>query len=164
MFPPLPALFLSASQMPPLLSTVRAALAERHPNAPFLMSELQRAHVCAPEALPADTIAMNDWVHFNVDWDSPNRPCQLSYPADCQDDAKQLSVLTRLGAALLGLRINDRMPFIDDDGVFRLVTPMERLSFKTILPLARRQSRATHNFSAQRVPSPDPHDSGPDAA
>lgn len=164
MFPPLPDLFLSASQMPPLLSTAKAALAEHHPTAPFLMAELQRAHVCAPQDLPADTIAMHDWVHFRVDWDSPGQPCQLTYPADCQDDTKQLSVLTQLGAALLGLRINDRMPFLGEDGTFRLVTPMERLSFKTILPFARKQNGAKQSHATQCAPSEDPHDCGPDAA
>ena len=64
------------------------------PVAKVLNDELDRAQMCAPEAMPANVVTMN-------------RTRTLVYPAQMTDSATQLSVMAPVGAALLGLRVGD---------------------------------------------------------
>ena len=64
------------------------------PVAKVLNDELDRAQMCAPEAMPANVVTMI-------------RTRTLVYPAQMTDSATQLSVMAPVGAALLGLRVGD---------------------------------------------------------
>jgi regulator of nucleoside diphosphate kinase len=77
----------------------------------FLMSELQRASLCHPDALPEDVVSTNAKVTYRLDGGGQPRAHVLVYPEDLRWPGAELSVLTPLGIALLGLRVGDRMPF-----------------------------------------------------
>jgi len=81
----------------------------RKPHREFLMSELRRASLCHPDALPDNVVSTNAKVTYRLD----GRPMGhvLVYPEDLLWPGAELSVLTPLGIALLGLRVGDRMPF-----------------------------------------------------
>ncbi|MBL8530750.1 MAG: nucleoside diphosphate kinase regulator [Hyphomonadaceae bacterium] len=73
------------------------------PGAAMLLQEMQRAKVVEPAALPHGVLAMNDRVTFDYDGQT-YRDFQLVYP-QCADFADgRISVLTPVGAALIGLR------------------------------------------------------------
>jgi regulator of nucleoside diphosphate kinase len=83
----------------------------RRPNREFLMSELRRASLCHPKALPEDVVSTNAKVTYRLEGDGKPRAHVLVYPEDLRWPGAELSVLTPLGIALLGLRVGDRMPF-----------------------------------------------------
>ncbi|MDV5355680.1 nucleoside diphosphate kinase regulator [Enterobacter asburiae] len=72
-----------------------------------LNEELDRANMCAPEAMPHDVATMNSTVKFRELKSGEIRVRTLVYPAQMTDSATQLSVLAPVGAALLGLRVGD---------------------------------------------------------
>jgi regulator of nucleoside diphosphate kinase len=83
----------------------------RKPHREFLMSELRRASLCHPDALPEDVVSTNAKVTYRLDGGGQPRAHVLVYPEDLHWPGAELSVLTPLGIALLGLRVGDRMPF-----------------------------------------------------
>lgn len=92
-------------------------------HADFLLSELKRATVCPPRALPGEVVSIHRWVHYRLDDDPTVRGQLLVHPFDLTDLPDGLSVASPLGTALLGLRLGDRMPFrIDGTGTWHVVT------------------------------------------
>lgn len=88
---------------------------DRH--ADFLLSELKRATLCPPRALPGEVVSVHRWVHYRLDDDPTVRGQLLVRPLDLTDLPDGLSVASPLGTALLGLRLGDRMPFrVDGSG------------------------------------------------
>lgn len=74
------------------------------PVANALNDELDRAQMCAPEAMPHDVVSMNSQVRFRDLTTGEERVRTLVFPANMTDSATQLSVMAPVGAALLGLR------------------------------------------------------------
>jgi len=72
-----------------------------------LLEELGRADMVEPWDMPADVVSMNSRVRFRFAGADEEFTLTLSYPKDMQDDAEQLSVLTPVGTALLGLHVGD---------------------------------------------------------
>ncbi|WP_244470559.1 GreA/GreB family elongation factor [Microvirga vignae] len=94
------------------LMSVAALENKRHrPHREFLLSELRRASLCHPDALPDDVVSTNAKVTYRLDGGGKPRAHVLVYPEDLRWPGAELSVLTALGIALLGLRVGDRMPF-----------------------------------------------------
>ncbi|MBN4098284.1 MULTISPECIES: GreA/GreB family elongation factor [Methylobacterium] len=91
-------------------------------RADFLLSELKRATLCPPRALPGEVVSVHRWVHYRLNDDPTVRGQLLVHPHDLTDLPGGLSVASPLGTALLGLRVGDRMPFrIDDAGIQHVV-------------------------------------------
>lgn len=91
-------------------------------QADFLLSELRRATLCPPRALPGEVVSVHRWVHYRLNDDPTVRAQLLVHPHDLTDLPGGLSVASPLGTALLGLRVGDRMPFrIDDAGIQHVV-------------------------------------------
>lgn len=136
MFPKLPDIFVPISQKRRLSAAAAAASDHKSPVATFLRAELRRAHFCAEPELPAHTAVMNGPLRYRIDWgpDSPSR--RVVYPQDFSGNDDEISLLSPLGVALLGLRAGERMPFFTQDRGFRLLTvvdaePAERLQHAT---------------------------------
>lgn len=70
-----------------------------------LLGELGRAELVEPWEMPPDVVTMNSRVRFRFAGDDEDVTMTLSYPKDMHDSGEQLSVLTPVGTALLGLRI-----------------------------------------------------------
>src|SRR4051794_39969534 len=84
---------------------------QRRPHREFLLSELRRAALCHPDALPEDVVSTNAKGTYRLNRGETPRAHVLVYPEDLLWPGAELSVLTPLGIALLGLRVGDRMPF-----------------------------------------------------
>jgi len=80
----------------------------------FLLKELRRAEICHPSALPEDVVSTNCRVIYRIDDEPKSRAHLLVHPEDLIWPGAEISVTTPLGTALLGLRIGDRMSFIED--------------------------------------------------
>lgn len=76
--------------------------------------ELHRAHIVAPEDLPADVVTMNSEVAYEDCDTGVKRTVHLVYPGDADAGTSRVSVLAPIGSALLGLRVGQtitwRMP------------------------------------------------------
>ena len=80
----------------------------------FLLEELRRAKVCHPSALPEDVVSTNCRVIFRIDDEPKSRAHLLVHPEDLIWPGAEISVTTPLGTALLGLRVGDRMSFVEE--------------------------------------------------
>lgn len=67
-----------------------------------LMSELDRAHIVAPEEVPANVVTMNSTVRFRVAGSDREFSRTLVYPRD-QGQGDSISIMAPVGSALLGM-------------------------------------------------------------
>jgi regulator of nucleoside diphosphate kinase len=80
-----------------------------------LLSEMERADVISDKAMPADVVRMSSRVEFEIDGGSP-RQVELVFPIDADIGEGRISVLTPIGAALIGLSPGQMMMFRGRDG------------------------------------------------
>lgn len=79
------------------------------PVAQALNAELDRAEMRSPEAIPADVVTMHSRVRFRDLSSGEEHVRTLVYPTSQVDSLTQLSVMAPVGAALLGLRVGDKI-------------------------------------------------------
>jgi regulator of nucleoside diphosphate kinase len=70
--------------------------------ADFLVGEIKRASLVDADTI-RDVVTMNSWVEFHYSLTNQTRTVQLVYPADADITVGKLSVMTPVGAALVGL-------------------------------------------------------------
>jgi transcription elongation GreA/GreB family factor len=107
----LPPITLATDDYNRLLSTAAMNRHRRTPRREFLMSELRRASLCHPADLPEDVVSTDAKVTYRLNGRGRPMAHVLVHPEDMLWPGAELSVLTPLGTALLGLRVGDRMPF-----------------------------------------------------
>jgi transcription elongation GreA/GreB family factor len=109
---PLPKISLVASDYPRLERLARAGAQRGDMDAVFLMGEINRAEIVPDEACEIEPIVtIGAWVTYWTNWGAPRKTVQLVWPEDGIGDPAQISVLSALGAALIGLRAGDQMPY-----------------------------------------------------
>jgi regulator of nucleoside diphosphate kinase len=110
-----PQIVVSSADHERLTDLATAAL-ERLPDvAEELLSEMDRARVVEPRELPANVVRMGSIVTFRSD-DGQERRLTLVYPADESLDDHRLSVMTPVGAALIGLAEGQSISWTARDG------------------------------------------------
>jgi regulator of nucleoside diphosphate kinase len=112
----LPPITLTTSDYNNLLFTAVLSRQLGNPDAEFLMAEVRRAFVCHPDDLPDDLVSTNCLVIYRIDGEPKTDARLLVHPKDLIFPSAELSVMTPLGTALLGLRVGDRMPYRAADG------------------------------------------------
>jgi regulator of nucleoside diphosphate kinase len=118
---PLPPITIATSDYNRLLSTAMIQQKHNRRAAEFLLEELRRANVCHPSALPEDVVSMNCRVIFRIDDEPKPRAHLLVHPDDLISPGTEISVTAPLGTALLGLRVGDRMSFVEDGAVHEVL-------------------------------------------
>jgi regulator of nucleoside diphosphate kinase len=104
------------------LTAIATAASQRVPEASAaLLSELERADVLPEAAMPADVVRIGSIIEFEVD-DGRRLKVQLVLPEDADINAGKISVLTPVGAALIGLSPGQAMEWSGNDGKERLLT------------------------------------------
>ena len=104
------------------LTTLATDALERFPEvAVELLSEMARADVVASEGVPPDVVQMGSVVLFKAD-DSKTRRVKLVFPGDADIDAGKISILTPIGAALIGLSEGQSIAWKTRDGRMRRLT------------------------------------------
>lgn len=97
-----PEIVISSQDHSRLMNLAEAAL-NTHPDvASFLMEELARATITNGENL-RPVVGMGSWVEFRDDTTGRVRSVQLVYPSEADSAHGKISVLTPIGAALIGL-------------------------------------------------------------
>jgi regulator of nucleoside diphosphate kinase len=104
------------------LTAIATAASQRLPEASAaLLSELERADVLPETAMPADVVRIGSIIEFEVD-DGRRLKVQLVLPENADINAGRISVLTPVGAALIGLSPSQAMEWSGNDGKERVLT------------------------------------------
>ena len=104
------------------LTAIATAASQRLPEAAAaLLSELERADVWPAAAMPPDVARIGSIIEFDVN-DGRRLKVQLVLPQDADINAGRISVLTPVGAALIGLSPGQAMQWLGNDGKKRLLT------------------------------------------
>lgn len=121
------------------LGRLRPLVAEIRPGVDatvdFLRSELGRAIVLEDDVQSRDIVRLNVWVTYRIDW-GPSESRILVHPDDYASDDLHLSVMSPAGAALIGLEVGSRMPFLMENAL-HLMTAVSVRREPTTLGLFR---------------------------
>jgi len=90
-----------------------------------LLHELDRASIVTDASLPGDVVRMGSLVRFRAGRDE--RTALLVYPAEADSASGRISVLTPVGAALIGLRTGQSSSFRTRDGRPQMLTVLRVL-------------------------------------
>jgi regulator of nucleoside diphosphate kinase len=90
--------------------------------AQFLAMEIERARLIEPEAAGSELVTMNTRVRFRDDVTGQERTVMLVYPGEADIAAGRLSVLTPVGAALIGLSTGQSIEWRNPAGGVRSLT------------------------------------------
>jgi regulator of nucleoside diphosphate kinase len=104
------------------LNDLADASMERLPEvAEELLSEMERAKVVDAEKVPADVVSMGSTVTFTSD-DGQTRTLKLVWPVDESLDEHRISVMTPVGAALIGLAVGQSISWTARNGKHHRLT------------------------------------------
>lgn len=97
------------------LATAATLIDHSHPTAHILLAEMERAHVVADDAVPKTVVRMHSLVEYQIDGRGRRR-VQIVYPGEADIDLDRVSVLTPVGAALIGLSAGQTAELLGHDG------------------------------------------------
>lgn len=116
----LPEIVVGDSDYARLTNLANAALETVPDTAEELLSELDRAKVVADESVPGDVVRMGSIVEFSAGAD--RKRVTLVFPQDADIAAGKVSVLTPVGAALIGLAKGESISWTARDGTSHELT------------------------------------------
>lgn len=111
---PPPKIVVSEADHIRLTGLAEAALGRVPDAAGSLLAGMDRAVVTAPAKIPADVVRMGSLV--TLEGHEGPQQIALVYPADADIAAGRISVLTPLGAALIGARAGQSIAWSTRDG------------------------------------------------
>lgn len=98
------------------LSRLAESRSERDPETTEqLLAELDRARVVMDGRLPADVVRMGSTLRFTTDT-GEDRTVTLVYPGEADIAMGRISILTPIGAALIGLSASQSIDWTSRDG------------------------------------------------
>ncbi len=118
----LPPITLSADDFERLNRLANAALDTLPRTAEFLAREVERANVVDSSAMLQGVVRMGSQVEFRDDTTGQARRVTLVYPDEADMDAGRISVLTPIGAALVGLSAGQSIEWQTPSGGWRSLT------------------------------------------
>ncbi|WEK44632.1 MAG: nucleoside diphosphate kinase regulator [Candidatus Sphingomonas colombiensis] len=115
-----------ASKRPPIhmidteadtLTDLAISVEERLPQvSELLLEEIGRANVHGAARMPRDVVTMQASVEFVDEASGASRTVQLVYPKEADISAGRVSILTPVGAGLIGLREGQSILWPDREG------------------------------------------------
>jgi regulator of nucleoside diphosphate kinase len=130
-----PSIFVSEADHDRLINLAVAA-EERAPDvASALQSEMERARVVPAASLPAHVVQMGSTVEFHSDAGQQRR-VTLVFPGEADLAKGRISILTPIGAALIGLSPGQSITWTARDG------RQHRLTVLSVAPPEREPARA----------------------
>lgn len=112
---PIPKIVLGETDHRRLTALATATLKRQPDIAEALLTELDRASVVGTETLPPNVVGMNSWVEFAADGGSA-RLVRLVFPGEANIDEGRISILTPIGAALIGLSPGQSFQWVGPNG------------------------------------------------
>lgn len=104
------------------LSTLALQMRQAAPlAADLLLAEIDRAEIRPDADMPHAVVRMRSTVRFEDDAHGVARSVLLVYPKEADIEAGKISVLSLVGAGLIGLTVGQSIPWPDRDGHERLL-------------------------------------------
>lgn len=91
----------------------------------LLLEELARAEFCSADSLPADVVTMKSQVTFLDEETGEEHAVELVYPRAADVELGRVSVLTPVGAALIGLKRGSAIDWPNRLGLLRRLRIIE---------------------------------------
>lgn len=99
------------------ISDLAVGVEARLPHvAELLLREIERARIVPDNRLPADVVGMGSLVRFKDETSGAERTVRLVYPHEADIEAGKVSILTLVGAGLIGLKQGQSIRWEDRDG------------------------------------------------
>ena len=114
-----PIIHLIDSEADALSDLAMAAEARAPDVAAKLLEEIDRADICAREEIPAHVVTMGSHVDFVDEGSGAEWSVQLVWPGDGNLDDNRLSVMTLVGAGLIGMQEGRAIEWPDRSGHIR---------------------------------------------
>lgn len=118
----LPAVRLPEAERDRLAGLASAAMDQFPEAATLLMDEVDRADVLPGDDGGHETACMYSWVRFLDEGDGLEREIQLVFPHEADISVGRVSVLSLVGAALIGLSVGHAIPCRARNGRERMLT------------------------------------------
>lgn len=116
-----PVIHLTASECDKL-SELAFNAQKRHPQASsMLLAELDRAELHQDGKLPDQMVAMNSTIEFVDEGNGTKRVVQLVYPHEADISSGRISILTPVGAGLIGMIAGSSICWPARDGHERML-------------------------------------------
>ncbi len=105
-----------------IITALAEKLEKQNPSvAELLYSELDRAVLCGADRLPPNTVTMNCTVEFVDERSGARRSVKLVYPQEADISENRISILTPIGAGLIGMRAGSSIAWPDRSGAKRVL-------------------------------------------
>ena len=114
-----PPITITEAEGDTLFNLACAARDKSPKSASLLLEELSRADFCAPDSLPVDVVTMRSQVVFRDEDTGEEHAVELVYPRAADVELGRVSVLTPVGAALIGLRRGSAIDWPNRSGASR---------------------------------------------
>jgi regulator of nucleoside diphosphate kinase len=111
----LPAIYVTEADFE-ILSNLADAAAGRAPGGRVLADEMARAVIVEPNELPRPFVRIGSRVAFQDLSNDQTRIVHISLPRDASIDDNRISVLSPVGAALIGLTAGEAFHWTDPEG------------------------------------------------
>lgn len=98
-----PRIVITATEHARLMGLAERALEKDLPTAEYLADELSRAHIVPDDNCAPNVVRMGSQVTYSDDATGRTRTVTLVYPKDANIDQNRISILTPIGAALIGM-------------------------------------------------------------
>jgi regulator of nucleoside diphosphate kinase len=116
-----PAITMARSDHEQLVRLAESFVGRNTALADNLLEELERARVVAGAKLPAKVVKMGSVLRFTTDA-GEDRTITLVFPHEADIAQGRVSVLTPIGAALIGLSVGQSIDWAGRDGKIRRLT------------------------------------------
>lgn len=88
----------------------------------MLLNEIERATIVPEKKISPDVVTMRSVVEFIDEANGADRTVQLVYPREADISAGRISILTPIGAGLIGMKTGQSILWPDRDGRERKLT------------------------------------------
>jgi regulator of nucleoside diphosphate kinase len=120
-----PRIVIAAGEHARLTALAEKAMERDSPVGAYLLEELSRAYIVPDDACSPYVVRMGSRVTFSDDQTRRTHKVTLVYPADANIDESRVSVLTPVGAALIGLSPAQSIEWPGPDGRMGSLTVLD---------------------------------------
>ncbi len=116
-----PAVFISTADLERLIDLLPESVLPTAPGAALLAEEIARAQICAEDDMPARVVRIGSKARYRDLNTGRERQVQVVMPGDADMDHGRISILSPIGAALIGLPEEQVFAWLDAAGEERRI-------------------------------------------
>jgi regulator of nucleoside diphosphate kinase len=129
----------------------RACLTEADSHLRALAFDMARAKTVPAREIPRNVVALYSWVRLRMSDTRHELTCQLVMPAEADPKRARISVLSPIGATIIGRRVGEAV-IVESYGGRREVTVLGVFHHRRSEPSAFEDDRAAEDSATERRP------------